>query len=58
MFIILNSLGENKQKLCLLLEGPIGNIILKIQMVNCASQYINQTFFVKNEQTIILLTWT
>lgn len=28
MFIILNSLGENKQKLCLLLEGPIGNIIL------------------------------
>lgn len=28
MFIILNSLGEDKQKLCLLLEGPIGNIIL------------------------------
>lgn len=28
MFIILSSLGENKQKRCLLLEGPIGNIVL------------------------------
>lgn len=28
----------------------------KIQMVNCASQNINQTSSIKNEQTIILLT--